>query len=125
MSEVQFLQAKSDGGSMINVTASVTSPGNNVVICSYTPATGTTFVLFSGEVVTQGLSATADLVELRNNGTVRGIIPVSGGNTGPTIAKFANKGDTLIGNSTETYDIFNLNTVAGIIVGATLTGYLE
>lgn len=135
MSELQFLQAKSDLGSMIFVSGSITSTANTVII-SYTPATGNTFVIVSGSVVCDSDSTavlTGGVCQLRNNTSVREYLSavaglISGGTPFTVSPKTVvlTKGDTLIGNGVLTYDLFQLTAFGtSAKVYGSIQGYLE
>lgn len=126
--ELLFLQSKADAGNLIIVTGSVTSNG---VVISYTPATGKTFVLYMAKVtiITSDTATVKTTIQLRNNTTVKDTIGFGfNANTlTPTDwnKKFIIKGDILIGNSSNTYDINLSGISANAIVYGTIIGYLE
>lgn len=127
MNELEFLASKAAAGKLVIVSSSVASTG---AAASYTPASGTTFILYRAKAVIDSKlngNSTA-IAQLRNNSTVQDVIfLVTGGtvaaNTGSSPAtEFIIRGDQLIGDGSKKYDInissnANSETIYGTIIG--------
>lgn len=132
LSEVQFLQSKADAGKLIFASGSTGTV--STVVCSYTPANATTFVLYQAKAQNLQLytSTTGLEVRLRNNGTMREVLIGTAVINGAGVAFTNNsqfsstKGDILVGNGALTYDIFNF-AVPSLAENtfASFEGYLE
>lgn len=123
LNELEFLASKAAAGKLIIVTGTANASG---VIASYTPANGATFILYQAilRLSPTGASRTCT-AQLRNNATVLDTLYCSDGSGVPSNAPFIIKGDQLIGNGSQSYDI-NISAVSGTppqMVG-TIIGYL-
>lgn len=122
LTEIQFLQSKSDAGNLIMVNGSISSATG--VITSYTPASSTTFVVVMAKInwtVGTGSSTT----QLRNNTTVRETSTgVMGSGQQPYNYEYIIRGDTLVGDGAKTYDL-NCSANTGQTIYGVILGYLE
>lgn len=131
LSEVQFLQGQSALGKGINVTGGAISIAANTSVASYTPANGTTFVLYQASYTyyNENSAGTMSVLQLRNNGVALGqgvVGSVAVGTTNQYLSYvFPTKGDQLIGNGVKVYDTFNLIARGGgDRIDSSIAGYL-
>lgn len=129
LTDIQFLQSKADAGDLIIVNATVTAPGAGVVLVSYTPPNGRTFVLLKGKVTGYMGNTANHQYYLRNNTTrqdsVQSIAASQTGDVGIKNGEFSLVGDVLVGDGVKTYDIYNVVSTPSSVIEVTITGYLE